>query len=41
MAENEANARLLDSVINAESVRFFANEKREADLYDQSLARYE
>ncbi|KAF4695014.1 ATP-binding cassette sub- B member 7, mitochondrial [Perkinsus olseni] len=41
MAENEANARLLDSIINAESVRFFANEKRETELYDQSLAKYE
>ncbi|KAF4750804.1 ATP-binding cassette sub- B member 7, mitochondrial, partial [Perkinsus olseni] len=40
MAENEANARLLDSIINAESVRFFANEKRETELYDQSLAKY-
>jgi len=39
-ADNEANARAVDSLINFETVKAFAAERRETDLYDSALQRY-
>jgi ATP-binding cassette subfamily B protein len=39
-ADNEANARAVDSLINFETVKSFAAERRETDLYDNALQRY-
>lgn len=39
-ADNEANARAVDSLINFETVKAFAAERRETDLYDNALQRY-
>lgn len=41
MAENEASAKLTDSLINAEAVKVFDNENFETERYDASLALYE
>ncbi|XP_066582841.1 uncharacterized protein [Prorops nasuta] len=40
-AENEAGNKAIDSLINYETVKYFNNEKFEADRYDQSLKKYE
>lgn len=40
-AENEASNKAVDSLINYETVKYFNNEKYEADRYDESLKRYE
>ena len=39
--DTRANARAIDSLINYETVKYFGNEKFEADRYDDSLARYQ
>ncbi|MFS2317423.1 ABCB family ABC transporter ATP-binding protein/permease [Maricaulis sp. D1M11] len=39
-ADNEANARAVDTLINFETVKAFAAERRETDLYDTALTRY-
>ena len=39
-ADNEANARAVDTLINFETVKAFAAERRETDLYDNALQRY-
>ncbi|XP_035725505.1 ATP-binding cassette sub-family B member 7, mitochondrial-like isoform X1 [Vespa mandarinia] len=40
-AENEAGNKAIDSLINYETVKYFNNEKFEAERYDQSLQKYE
>lgn len=39
-ADNEANARAVDTLINFETVKAFAAEKRETRAYDDALTRY-
>ncbi|KAJ8680880.1 hypothetical protein QAD02_016667 [Eretmocerus hayati] len=40
-AENEASNKAIDSLINYETVKYFNNEKFEAERYDSSLKKYE
>ncbi|WCJ34912.1 Iron-sulfur clusters transporter atm1 mitochondrial [Euphorbia peplus] len=40
-ADNDANTRAIDSLINYETVKYFNNEAYEADKYDEFLKRYE
>ena len=40
-ADQEAGNKAIDSLINYETVKYFNNEKFEADQYDKVLARYE
>ncbi|KAL0370885.1 UNVERIFIED_CONTAM: ABC transporter B family member 25 [Sesamum angustifolium] len=40
-ADNDANTRAIDSLINYETVKYFNNEAFEADKYDEFLERYE
>ncbi|XP_063242497.1 iron-sulfur clusters transporter ABCB7, mitochondrial [Bacillus rossius redtenbacheri] len=40
-AENEASNKAIDSLINYETVKYFNNEKYEADRYDEVLKKYE
>ncbi|ORZ36594.1 P-loop containing nucleoside triphosphate hydrolase protein [Catenaria anguillulae PL171] len=40
-ADNKAAARAVDSLVNIEAVKYFGAAKREADMYDTSLAAYE
>nr|CAG4639018.1 EOG090X02PU [Daphnia magna] len=40
-AENEAGNKAIDSLINYETVKYFNNEKFEAEEYDKSLKKYE
>lgn len=40
-ADSQSSTRAIDSLINFETVKYFTNERYEADLYDQDLARWE
>lgn len=40
-ADNAANAKAVDSLLNFETVKYFGNETHEANRYDASLANYE
>ncbi|GLU02614.1 hypothetical protein SLE2022_198590 [Rubroshorea leprosula] len=40
-ADNDANTRAIDSLINYETVKYFNNEAFEAEKYDEFLKRYE
>ncbi|KAL2317342.1 hypothetical protein Fmac_031218 [Flemingia macrophylla] len=40
-ADNDASTRVIDSLINYETVKYFNNEVHEADNYDKFLKRYE
>lgn len=40
-ADNEAGNRAVDSLINYETVKYFNNERFEAENYDKLLAQYE
>ncbi|KAI9321308.1 P-loop containing nucleoside triphosphate hydrolase protein [Dichotomocladium elegans] len=40
-ADNEAATRAVDSLINFEAVKYFNNEKYEAEQYDKPLQKYE
>ncbi len=40
-ADSRSNTRAIDSLINYETVKYFANEKYESKLYDQELAGWE
>ncbi|CAA0841848.1 ABC transporter B family member 25-mitochondrial [Striga hermonthica] len=40
-ADNDANTRAIDSLINYETVKYFNNEGFEADKYDEFLEKYE
>jgi ATP-binding cassette, subfamily B, heavy metal transporter len=39
-ADSEANTRAIDSLLNFETVKYFGNERHEAQRFDASLARY-
>ena len=39
--DTEAQSRAVDSLLNFETVKYFGNERHEAQRFDQSLARYE
>ena len=40
-SDTDANSKAVDSLLNFETVKYFANEKMEADRFDRSMARYE
>ncbi len=40
-ADTEASVRAVDSLLNYETVKYFGNERWEADRFDSSMARYE
>ncbi|MBT5860421.1 MAG: ABC transporter ATP-binding protein/permease, partial [Alphaproteobacteria bacterium] len=40
-AESEANTKSIDSLLNFETVKYFGNERHEAERFDRSLATYE
>jgi len=40
-ADSEAGNRATDSLLNYETVKFFGNEKYEAEKYDEKLANFE
>ena len=40
-SDTDANTKAVDSLLNYETVKYFGAEAREADRYDQSMARYE
>jgi ATP-binding cassette subfamily B protein len=40
-SDTDANAKAVDSLLNFETVKYFANEKMEAERFDRSMARYE
>ncbi|MBR9870252.1 MAG: ABC transporter ATP-binding protein/permease [Gammaproteobacteria bacterium] len=39
--DNESNSRAIDSLLNYETVKYFNNERYEAELYDQDLDNWE
>ena len=39
--DSRANARAIDSLLNFETVKYFGNERFEAERYDQNLRRYQ
>lgn len=39
--DTEANSKAIDSLLNFETVKYFGNEKLEADRFGESMARYE
>ncbi|MFV8572255.1 ABCB family ABC transporter ATP-binding protein/permease [Marinobacter sp. SBS5] len=39
--DNESNSRAIDSLLNYETVKYFNNERYEAELYDQDLDSWE
>lgn len=40
-SDTEANSKAVDSLLNYETVKYFGNEKLEADRFDESMAGYE
>ncbi|MEO6395967.1 MAG: ABC transporter ATP-binding protein/permease [Devosia sp.] len=40
-SDTDANSKAIDSLLNFETVKYFANEKMEARRFDESMARYE
>ena len=40
-ADSSSNTRAIDSLLNYETVKYFTNEKYEADAYDEQLASWE
>ncbi|MEQ1900151.1 MAG: ABC transporter ATP-binding protein/permease [Devosia sp.] len=40
-SDTDANAKAIDSLLNFETVKYFANEKMEAERFDASMAQYE
>lgn len=40
-SDTEANTKAIDSLLNFETVKYFGNERMEADRFDRSMARYE
>ncbi|HMO30514.1 ABC transporter ATP-binding protein/permease [Enterovirga sp.] len=40
-SDTDANIRAVDSLLNFETVKYFGAERREAERYDRSMARYE
>jgi ABC-type transport system involved in Fe-S cluster assembly fused permease/ATPase subunit len=40
-SDTDANGKAIDSLLNYETVKYFANEKMEAERYDVAMAKYE
>ena len=40
-SDNDATSKAVDSLLNFETVKYFGNEEKETDRYDQSLASYQ
>lgn len=40
-SDTDANSKAVDSLLNYETVKYFTNEKMEAERFDRSMARYE
>ncbi|MEM9633831.1 MAG: ABC transporter ATP-binding protein/permease [Pseudomonadota bacterium] len=40
-SDTDANSKAIDSLLNFETVKYFGNEKMEADRFDASMERYE
>jgi ABC-type transport system involved in Fe-S cluster assembly fused permease/ATPase subunit len=40
-SDTDANSKAIDSLLNFETVKYFANEKMEADRFDSAMAGYE
>ena len=40
-SDTDANSKAIDSLLNFETVKYFANEQMEADRFDKSMAGYE
>jgi ATP-binding cassette subfamily B protein len=40
-SDTDANIKAIDSLLNYETVKYFGAERREAERYDKSMARYE
>jgi ABC-type transport system involved in Fe-S cluster assembly fused permease/ATPase subunit len=40
-SDTDANSKAIDSLLNFETVKYFANEKMEAERFDRAMARYE
>jgi ATP-binding cassette subfamily B protein len=40
-SDTDANSKAIDSLLNFETVKYFANEKMEAERFDRSMAGYE
>jgi ATP-binding cassette subfamily B protein len=40
-SDTDANTKAIDSLLNYETVKYFSAERREAERYDRSMARYE
>ena len=40
-SDTDANIKAIDSLLNYETVKYFSAERREAERYDKSMARYE
>jgi ATP-binding cassette subfamily B protein len=40
-SDTDANTKAIDSLLNYETVKYFGNERMEAERYDRSMARYE
>ena len=40
-SDTDANTKAIDSLLNYETVKYFGNEKMEAERFDRSMARYE
>jgi ABC-type transport system involved in Fe-S cluster assembly fused permease/ATPase subunit len=40
-SDTDANGKAIDSLLNYETVKYFANEKMEAERYDRAMAGYE
>ena len=40
-SDTEANTKAIDSLLNFETVKYFGNERMEAERFDASMARYE
>ena len=39
--DTDANSKAIDSLLNFETVKYFGNERMEAERFDRSMARYE
>src|SRR5690606_23018373 len=40
-SDTDANSKAIDSLLNYETVKYFGNERMEAERFDRSMARYE
>jgi ABC-type transport system involved in Fe-S cluster assembly fused permease/ATPase subunit len=40
-SDTDANTKAIDSLLNFETVKYFGNERMEAERFDRSMARYE